>query len=141
MPFYLVHFDPKALAVAVLFPCGPDTGAFLWFNVVLVRLFVVRNLKRTLKDGQEGFTNKGARRGGSGGGRGAGRRVLADFVAHLFGDVAQTLRYWFAPPEVLDASVQEADPAEQQVRAVPHRHDEDDGCVNSSTAAGGRQMT
>ena len=32
---YLNDFDPKALAVAVFFPCCPDAYPFLWFNVVL----------------------------------------------------------------------------------------------------------
>lgn len=97
----------------------------------------MRNLKGTLKDRQEGFTNQGAPRGGPGGGGGAGRRILADFVAHLFGDIAQTLGYRFTPPEALDASVQEADPAEQQVRTVPNRHDEDGGCDQQLSSSRG----
>lgn len=140
---YLVHFDPKALAVAVFFPRGPNTCPFLRLNVVLVRLLVVGNLMGTLKDKQEGLPHRGAPRRGSRRSRGAGRWILADLVAHFFGDVAQTLRYRLALPETLDASVQEADPAEQQVRAVTHRHDEGGGGpqLSSSNRRRGRQLT
>lgn len=74
------------------------------------------------EDRDYGFSHGGASRRGTGGGSGwAGRWILADFVAHFFGDITQTLGHRFAPPESFDAPVQEADPAEQQVRVVAHR--------------------
>lgn len=86
---------------------------------------------RTLEDGDERLPRGGASRGRSGGGRGGGRRILADLVAHLLGDVTETLRQRLAPLETLDAAVEKADPAEQQVRVVPQRHD---GGVGGSVA-------
>ncbi len=32
---YLAYFDPQAMAIAVLFPCCPDTCAFFWLDVTL----------------------------------------------------------------------------------------------------------
>lgn len=90
---YLIDFDPQALAVTVFLSCGPDTGPFLWFNVVLACFLAVENLMRTLIHGYQGFSNTGAPCGRTGGGRGGGRGVLADFVAHLLGDITQALRY------------------------------------------------
>lgn len=81
---------------------------------------------RGFKDGNECFPGDRATYRCSRSGRRGGRRVLADFVAHLLGDVTQGLRQRLALLETLYAPVHEADPAEQQVRAVAHRHDEDD---------------
>lgn len=80
----------------------------------------------TLEDGDERFADGGASCRRSGGGGGGGRGVLADLVAHLFGDITQTLRHRLAPLETLNTPVQEADPAEQQVRVVAQRHDDED---------------
>lgn len=80
----------------------------------------------TLKDGDQRFPDGGASCRRSGGGGGGGRGVLADLVAHLFGDITQTLRDRLAPLETLNAPVQEADPSEQQVRVVAQRHDDED---------------
>lgn len=104
----------------------------------------------TFKDGDERLSDGGASCGSAGRGGGGGRRILADLVAHLSGDITQTLRHRLAPPETLNAPVQEADPAEQQVRVVAQRHEDDDGGDEeeddagqqvSSSAAGGRQLT
>lgn len=81
---------------------------------------------RSFKDGNERFSGDRATHRCSRRGRRGGRRVLADFVAHLLGDITQGLRQRLALLETLYAPVHEADPAEQQVRAVAHRHDEDD---------------
>lgn len=89
----------------------------------------------TLKDGDERFPDGGASCRRSGGGGGGGRGVLADLVADLFGDITQTLRNRLAPLETLNAPVQEADPAEQQVRVVAKRHDDDGGQQLSSRGA------
>lgn len=78
---------------------------------------------RTFKDGDDGFSSRGANpctSSGVGGGGGGG--VLADFVAHLFGDVAQTLGHRLAFPETLNAAVEESDPAKEQVRVAGQSH-------------------
>lgn len=80
-----------------------------------------------LKDWDERFSDGGASCWWSGGGWGGGRWILADFVAHLSGDVAQALRHRLALLKTLDAPVQEADPAEQQVRVVAQSHGGDGG--------------
>lgn len=81
-----------------------------------------------VKDGYHSLT--GASRGGPrGSGAGAGGRILADFIAHFFGHITQAVRKGLALPETLNTTVQKANPAEQQVRTVPQRHDDGgDGC-------------
>lgn len=90
----------------------------------------------TFKDGDERLSDGGASCGSAGRGGGGGRRILADLVAHLSGDITQTLRHRLAPPETLNAPVQEADPAEQQVRVVAQRHEEDDDGDDEGDDAG-----
>lgn len=75
------------------------------------------------KDGNECFSDGRASCRCSRWGRRCGRWILADFVAHLFGDITQGLRHRLAPLETLYGPVQEANTAEQQVRAVAQRHD------------------
>lgn len=83
----------------------------------------------TLKHGDQRLSHGGSScssSGGGAGGGGGGGGVLADFVAHLSGDITQTVRHRLTPPETLNAPVQEADPAKQQVRVVAQRHVDDD---------------
>lgn len=87
----------------------------------------MRRLVRSFEDGDECFSGDRATCRCSRRSRRGGRRILADLVAHLLGDVTQGLRQRLALLETLYAPVHEADPAEQQVRVVAHRHDEDDG--------------
>lgn len=125
---YLIHFDPKALAIAVFLSCGPDTGPFLWFYGVLAWFLAMWNLMGTFKYRDKGFPNGGTSCWRPRGWRGAGRGILADFVADLFGDITETLGHQLTPPETLYTPVQEADPAEKHVRVVAQWHDDgDDG--------------
>lgn len=97
----------------------------------------MRRLIGIFVDRDESFPSDGATAWRSGG-RGRGR-VFTDLVAHLFRDVIQGLWQRPAALETLDAAVEEADPAEQQVRIVAERHAEDDDSddVADAAAAGG----
>lgn len=84
----------------------------------------------TVKDGHDSLPHGGASCRSSGGGRGGRGGILADFITHLSRYITQTPRNRLASPEALNASVQEADPPEQQVRAVTQGHGDcydDDG--------------
>lgn len=82
------------------------------------------SLMRTLKDRHQGLPNQGTSRGCPRGGGEVGGGILADFVAHLSGNITQGLWYRLALPKTLDTAVQEPDPPQQQVRAVAQRHDD-----------------